>query len=89
MVRLRAKAQDCNISCPDCQHDISESYIKDQFRGFQNEMFQTDRLAKTESLTTLDQIIKHSEAFEAALWDQLQLVDVTDVADAMLLTYAK
>ena len=47
---------------------MSEIYIKDQMiRGLDNETLQTDILAKAESLTSLDKVVKHAEACEAAL----------------------
>ena len=30
LVRLRAIAVDCSFSCPACEHDLSDIYIKDQ-----------------------------------------------------------
>ena len=80
-IRLKSLAQDCDFSCPKCKHDLSEIYIKDQMiRGLDNETLQTDILAKAESLTSLDTVVKHAEAFEAALRDQAKLSDVSDVA---------
>ena len=44
---------------------------KGQFiQGLHNETLQTDILAKAEYLKCLENIIKHAEAFESALWDQ-------------------
>ena len=89
-IRLKSAAQDCDFSCPSCKHNLSEVYIKDQMiRGLANETLQTDILAKAESLTTLDSIIKHAEAFESALRDQAKMCDVSDVAVARLSSYAK
>ena len=86
-IRLKSLAQDCDFSCPKCKHDLSEIYIKDQMiRGLDNETLQTDILAKAESLTSLDTVVKHAEAFEAALRDQAKL---SDVAAARLSGYAR
>ena len=76
LVRLRSCAKDCEFSCPKCKEDISDTYIKDQLIcGVSNHLLQTDILAKAESLIDLAQVIKHSEAFESALRDQLKLAD--------------
>ena len=84
-IRLKSLAQDCNFSCPKCEYDLSEMYIKDHMiRGLDNETLQTDILAKARSLTSLDKVVKHAEAFEAALGDQAKLSDVSDVAAARL-----
>ena len=74
LIRLKSTAQDCENSCPNCDHDLQELHIKDQFiRGLQSETLQADLLAKAGYLKTLNDIIKHAEAFETALRDQLQL----------------
>ena len=81
LVRLRSCAKDCEFSCPKCKEDISDTYIKDQLIcGVSNHLLQTDILAKAESLIDLAQVIKHSEAFESALRDQLKLADSAEVA---------
>ena len=81
LVRLRSCAKDCEFSCPKCEKDISETYIKDRFIcGVSNHLLQTDILAKAESLKDLAEVIKHSEAFESALRDQLKLADSAEVA---------
>ena len=67
-VRLRSAAIDCEFSCPSCEADISPPSIKDQFiSGLNNEILQTDILAKADKLLKLEDIIRHSEAFEGAL----------------------
>ena len=74
LIRLKSTAQDYVYSCPNCDHDLPELHIKDQFiRGLQSETLQADLLAKVGYLKTLNDIIKHAEAFEMALRDQLQL----------------
>ena len=89
-IRLKSLAQDYDFSCPKCKHDFSEMYIKDHMiRGLDNETLQTDILAQAESLTSLDKVVKHAEAFEAALRDQAELADVSDVAAARLSGYAR
>ena len=88
VVRLRIAAKDCDCSCPHCKKDISEVYIKDKFIcGIQNGMLQTDILAKSESLDSIEKTVKHAEAFESALRDQNMLVDNTEVAAAKISTY--
>ena len=90
VVRLRAAAQDCEFSCPGCQYDLFEIYIKDQLiKGIFNENLQMDTLAKAKSLPKLDDVIKHCEAFKAALRDQSRLTDVADVAAARTSAYAR
>ena len=76
VVRLRSAAVDCEFACPSCQTDISEVSIKDQFiGGLNNEILQTDILAKADKLLKLEEIIKHGEAFEGALRDQANLLN--------------
>ena len=71
LVPLRATTIDCNFLCPHCEHDLSDTYIKDQFiRGIADDALQTDLLAKAGVLKSLDQNICHAEAFESALWNQ-------------------
>ena len=83
VVRLKSSAMDCEFSCPQCKYDISTQYIKDQLiRGLQNETLQTDILAKADQLKDLEKVVKHCEAFEAALRDQSKLQDVADVQAA-------
>ena len=67
-------APDCEFACPGCNYDLQSEHIKDQFiRGLFNESLQTDILAKVNHLKTLEDIIKHAEAFEAAMRDQQKL----------------
>ena len=81
LVRLRSTAQDCEFSCPSCHFDLQSINVKDQFtRGLYNETLQTDILAKAGHLNTLGQIVKHAEAFESALRDQLQLQHSSETA---------
>ena len=75
-VRLRSAAIDCEFSCPSCEADISSPSIKDQFiSGLNNDILQTDILAKADKLLKLEEIIRHSEAFEGALRDQPKLLN--------------
>ena len=76
MVRLRSAAKDCQFECPACKHDLADTHIKDQLiRGISNTSLQTDILAKSASLQTLESIIKHAEAFETAVHDQSSLTN--------------
>ena len=53
LIRLKSGARDCNFICPNCDHDLSSMYIKDQFiRGIANDALQADLLAKAGSLKT-------------------------------------
>ena len=79
VVQLWSGAQDCDFICPNCHHDLSLIYIKDQFiRGIANDALQADMLAKAESLKTLEQNISHTEAFEMAMWNQNEISSVSD-----------
>ena len=74
VVRLIGTAQDCDFTCPICNHDLSDIYIKDQLiKGIANDALQADLLAKARSLKTLVENINPAEAFEAALQDQAQM----------------
>ena len=65
LVRIRTLAIDCAFSCPKCEADISKVHIKDQFiRGLHNIPLQTDIFAKSSTLKTIDDVVKHAEAFE-------------------------
>ena len=74
VVRLRGTGQDCDFTCPICNHDLSDIYIKDQLiKGTANDALQADLLVKACLLKTLEENINHAEAFEAALPDQAQM----------------
>ena len=74
VVRLRSAAVDCEFECPSCQADIAHVSIKDQFiSGLHNEVLQTDILAKANQLKSLEDVVKHAEAFEGAVRDQADL----------------
>ena len=79
--RLRSLAVDCEFLCPDCEHDISFVNIRHQFiHGLFNETLQTDILAKASQLKTVEAVVNHAEAFEAALRDQSQLSSESHVS---------
>ena len=89
IIRLKSASKDCNFSCPSCKCDISSVYIKDQFLfGVNNPVLQTDLLAKAETLSNVDDILKHAEAWEAAVRDQGNLNSET-IAAARMSTYRK
>ena len=76
LVRLNSMAKDCEFECPNCDYDLAPMNVKDQLiRGINNSGLQTDILTKIESLSTLEAIIKHAEAYETALSDQSKLSD--------------
>ena len=54
-----------------------------------NESIQTDILAKASQLKTLEDVIKHSEAFETAQHDQIQLQGSSEVMAACMSDYQK
>ena len=73
--KLEAAAVDC-FTCPAeaCVPDPSPVYIRDQFlRGLNNETLQADLLTKTTTLKSIDNILKHAKAYEAAIRDQVNL----------------
>ena len=81
--RLQAAAKDCEFTCSGCQNDLSEDHVKDQLiRGMYNGTLQTDVLAKAASLTKLEAVINHAEAFETAILDQSKL-QTQESSDAM------
>ena len=89
-VRLRSSAPDCEFQCPICHFELQSINIKDQIiRGLQNESIQTDILAKASQLKTLEGIIKHSEAFETAQCDQIQLQGSSEVMIEHMSDYQK
>lgn len=74
LVCLKTSDIDCEFSCPNCSHDLLTAYVKDQFIwGMQNDALQTDLLPKTDMLKLLEDIVKHTEAFEIAVQDQQAL----------------
>ena len=90
LVRLRTLAIDCEFACPTCAANISTMHIRDQFiRGLNNVQLQTDILAKADNLKTIEDIVKHAEAFETALRDQSQFQHSADVYAARVSPYRK
>ncbi len=78
---LVSNAVDCEFSCPECNVDISYVNIKDQFiRGIYNDSLQTDILAKASQLKTVEDVVKHGEAFQAALRDQTCILSTSNLA---------
>ena len=67
-VRLKSAALDYEFACPSCSFDLLPMNVKDQFiRRPGNDVLQTDILAKANQLKSLEDIVKHAEAFEAAV----------------------
>ena len=90
LVRLRAVAVDCSFSCPLCEHELSDIYIKDQIiRGVANDALQADLLAKAGTLKTVEQNVRHAEAFESALQNQTSMAGASDTTSARLSTYCR
>ena len=74
VIYLKSSAPDYEFTCPQCSYNLQEIHLKDQLiKGINKESLQTDILAKVNHLNTLDDIIKHAEAFEAASCDQSSL----------------
>ena len=83
-------ATDCNFSCPHCQHDLSNIYIRDQFiRGIANDILQTNLLAKAGVLKSFNQNVCHAKAFESALQDQTAITDTSDLAMIQMSMYCR
>ena len=90
LVHLRAVAVDCSFSCPTCEHDLSDIYMKDQIIwGIANDTLQANLLAKAVTLKTLEQNVRHAEAFESALRDQTSMAGASDTTSAWLSTYCR
>ena len=80
LVQLRSEAQDFNFICPNCHHDLSQIYIKDQFiRVIANDSLLVDMLMKAGLQKILGQNISHTKAFEMAMRDQNEISDVSDI----------
>ena len=74
LVRLLFMVVDCEFICPAYSHDLSNSNLKDQFlRGLQDETLQTGLSVKASRLKTIEDIVKHAEAFETAVREESQL----------------
>ena len=81
---------DCEFSCSNCNHDLLPIHVKDQFiRDLHNNVLQTDILAKADRLKSLEDIVKHAEAFEIALHDQQLLQNPTNGTTARISEYKK
>ena len=85
---LQSVARDCDFTCPNCHHDLSHIYIKDQFiRRIANEALQVDMLAKAGPLKTQEENISHAKAFEMAMCDQNEISGVSDMAGLRMSAY--
>ena len=81
---------DCEFSCPNCNHDLLPIHVKDQLiQGLHNTVLRTDILAKADHLKSLEDIVKHAEAFETALHDQHLLQNPTNGTAARISEYKK
>ena len=80
-LKSTSTAKNCEYTCPNCNSDLQHLHIKDQFiRGLHNETLQANILAKARYLPNLTDIIKHAEAFETAVREQLYLQQPCDHA---------
>ena len=87
LVLLCYMAVDCEFICPAYSHGLSNSKIKVQFLcAFQNEIQQTDLLAKASQLKTIEEIVQHAEAFETSARDQSQLQTLAKTQAARIST---
>lgn len=82
LIRLKSSAPDCEFSCPGCYLDLQPNHIRDQLIREPHNTLQTDILTKASQLKTLVGVIKHAEAFEAALRDQQMLQGSSEVMAA-------
>ena len=74
VIHLKSSAPDYEFTCPQCNYNLQDIDLKDQLiKGINIKSLQTDILSKAKHLKTLGDIIKHVEAFEAALHDQSSL----------------
>ena len=79
-------ALDSNFIYPNCDHDLSNMYIKDQFiRGIYNDVLQEDMLAMAELLKTLEQYISHAEAVETVMQDKNKISGISGIAGLQIL----
>ena len=72
LVRLKSAALNCEFSCPECYYDLVHINLKDQF------IHSSDILAKASYLTILEEIVKHTEAFENTLHDHSKLNEIAN-----------
>ena len=85
LTRIRSAAVDCEFLCPECDLDISRIDIRDQFiQGIYNETLQMDILAKADQLKSVEDVVKHAEAYETALRDQANLHHPTNPPDSQV-----
>ena len=90
LVHLRDIALDCNFTCPSCEYDLSDIYIKDRvIRGIASDTLQADLLAKAGMLKFLGQNACHAEAFESGLRNQTSMASTSDIAIARMSTYRR
>ena len=76
LIHLKSTAKDCEYTCPNCNSNLQHLHIKDQFiRGLYSPY-----TSKGQISANLTDIIKHAEAFETALHDQLYLQKPCDHA---------
>ncbi len=88
LVQLRSGAQGFNFICPNCHHDLSQIYIKDQFIWvIANDSLLVDMLVKAGLPKILGQNISHAKAFEMAMRDQNKISGISDVAGFWTLVY--
>ena len=79
VVRLKETAINCEFTCPNCQHDLTEHNVLEQFRqGIQSEHIQTELLAHVDELKTLEKTVKYAVTLEAASRDQVKLADPSE-----------
>ena len=78
MVRLRSASTDCVFECPNCQFNLSDSHLRDQFvRGLCNTVLQADILTKASQLPSLTDVVNYALSVESALRDQAVLEQST------------
>ena len=90
VVKLKSLGIDCEFSCPNCNYNLLDNHVKDQLiRGLHNNSIQTDILAKANQLKTLQDVIKHAEAYETALRDQTKIQQSAEASVAGISEYKR
>ena len=76
LVRLKSSSNECEFECPQCHYDLSSIQGSADTGTAQ---LQTVILAKWTSLKTLEDIVKHAQAFESAVLDQSNLAEHSEM----------
>ena len=83
-VRLRPSAPDCEFQHPNCHWPPIYKYQRSVYSRLTNESIHTDISAKANQLKALEDVIEHSEAFDTAQHDQMQLQGSSEMIAARI-----